>query len=144
VANAGAVFVTLLMVCSSATMAGDRHEELALQFDQLTKMDDPARRIDAYITAIETATPDAKFDREPLKKMIMEIFDSAEYREAKTRMYKELFTEAELEQLVILVQQPAFKLLTSKRTEMTQKTAAALQPIMSKRLGELIENPPGK
>ena len=136
------LLAVLLSACSSLVLAADRHEELALQFDELTTTADRSPRIDAYIAAIEAASPGVKLDREGLKKMVLEVFNSNEYRAAKIRIYKELFTQPELEQLVEFVKLPAYRLLDSKRPEMTRKVGMALQPIMNQRIAEMMGSTP--
>ena len=50
-----------------------------------------------------------------------------------------MFTVEQLEQLIAMAKSPAYQLLLSKRSEMTQRTGAALQPIVAKQLESILE-----
>ena len=110
------VFLTLFLLIISAVVTADEstHFDLALEFEHLSGAKDKSKLVDSILPAF---TPHIKSDKERsiLRNYLVDVMMSDEYLQGKAKAYMNVYSEAELKQLIVLVKLPAYSLLQNKR-----------------------------
>jgi hypothetical protein len=130
------IFIFSLIMIFSSTIAGatDYHTQLASKFNDLTSTSDYSSRINAYLEAFKQQIPIDENDTKKLKEYTLSVVNSPEFQNIKINIYKEMFTESELEQLIDFVQLPAYKILNDRKNEMIQKVSQATAPLLNMKI----------
>lgn len=103
----------MAVFCALSHADEPRHRQLAEEFDRLAF--DKEKAIHDIGERISEQTPPFPLGRQEIEKQVREYSARPDVAAKRVRMYMETFTEAELEQLMPLIESPAYKLLQQKQ-----------------------------
>lgn len=118
-------------------MAQDSHRDAALRFHKLFAAADATQAANITASMMASADPTLARHKQIVVKWLFDLINSAEYEDAKVRVYETVYTEGELKQLITLVQSPAYKLLQSKHPRVLELSSKPLSELARSRSDEL-------
>ena len=131
-------FFLLTLLLSVSVFAEDRHLQLAMEFDSLTSESDHSKKIEAYVAAIQRMLPEIEIRRSDVEEMVYTVYSSEVYKKEKIKLYKDMFSEEELSLLIVMVKNPAYKILKNKQPEMIKRVSTIVAPILNKEMTLLL------
>ena len=129
------VFVLLL---SSPASAQTSHDIAAREaFDASMAIENRKLVAQAVETMLRKFPEDRPFATE-YEQFISETLASAEFAAAKTRVYRQTFSEAELKQLTELFRSPGYRLVQERQPELDSANRKALADALTPRATEFV------
>ncbi len=129
----------LLLLGGVSASANDRHYQLAKDFEELSSSDDKAALVDSIIQPLIQYNPKLKEYQDEFRSRMLKILSSNDYKEGKIKIYKDLFTEKELEGLVQMIKSPTYQLLNNRRHEMNKRLAENTMKLYSAEYQKLLD-----
>jgi hypothetical protein len=134
-------YLNLLLIIFFCSFGwADKHTDLAGRMVDFTLEQDYSGRVSSLIANLNRVIPGANIQEEEVLELVKKVYTSPEYKAAKVEAYKQNYTAEELEQVLKLIQEPAYKLLLSKQQAVTQASAEVLTPILQKEMQVFIES----